>query len=177
MYKIAERTSNANRAYYLLLPLLKSQITWRNAKIRPWLDSSFEFRWFWGMSLKFAYSGKRLASFGRKILTRIIEATKIRRRWYNRELITKKIFWDLYFVPLTRINRLKWIGHVNRMDTDRIPTNIFNNQSERSIIRGWWNYLQADLKKKSKIFDWRKKSIYRDAQKRSIEESKALIGL
>ena len=57
-----------------------------------------------------------------------------------------------------RINRLKWIGHVNRMDASRIQKkSIFINQPEGKRLRArprnrWLNCVQADLRK-CKIID------------------------
>ena len=42
------------------------------------------------------------------------------------------MFQDQDLVSFIRINRLKWIGHVNRMDTDRIVKSIFIDQPERN---------------------------------------------
>ena len=43
---------------------------------------------------------------------------------------------DTVTIPtFIRINRLKWIGHVNRMDTDRRPKSIFINYTEENKPR------------------------------------------
>jgi hypothetical protein len=55
--------------------------------------------------------------FERNILRRIFGAVKINnqcRSRNNNEL--KQLYDDLDIVSFIRISRLKWIGHVNRMD-------------------------------------------------------------
>jgi hypothetical protein len=77
-----------------------------------------------------------------------------------------------------RINRLKWIGQVNRIDGDKIPKSTFSNQPEGNRLRNrnQWNCVQADLKK-CKIFDWKKRLVKRDSWKWSIKEVNYFIGL
>ena len=130
------------------------------------------------MDLKFGYSKKSLASFERKIRNRIFGATKIDKicnKKYDRQL--ENMFGDLNFVSFVRIlvHRLKWIGHMNRVDADRILKSIFNNQLEGNRLRvrhrnHWCNCVQADLNK-CKLFDWKKRSTDRDGWKKSIEEA------
>ena len=99
---------------------------------------------------------------------RIFEDTKIDYIW--RKIYREKMFGKVNLGCFIRINRLKWISYVNRMDKDRMPESIFNNQSERNRLRGRsrnrWHCVKSDLKK-CKIVDW----------KRFIEEAKALTGL
>ena len=47
----------------------------------------------------------------------------------------ENMFGDLDFVSFIRINRLKWLGHVNRIDADRTPKSIFNNQPEGNRLK------------------------------------------
>ena len=60
----------------------------------------------------------------------IFRAAKIHYIWmnmFNGELYTFGELDPVYFI---RTNRLKRIGHINRMDADIIPKSIFNSQSE-----------------------------------------------
>jgi hypothetical protein len=62
-------------------------------------------------------TGERLAVFERKVLTKIQGAIKINNCWrrrHNNELM--QLYGDLDVVSFIRINRLRRIGHVNRMD-------------------------------------------------------------
>jgi hypothetical protein len=38
-----------------------------------------------------------------------------------------QLFGDLDILSFVRINQLKWIGHVNRMDSKRKVSQVFNN--------------------------------------------------
>ena len=69
---------------------------------------------------------------------------------------------------------------MNRIDAERIQKSIFNNQPEENRLRPRnrrWNCEQADLKKKCKIFHWKKRLTDGDIWKRYIKEAKALTGL
>ena len=56
------------------------------------------------------------------------------RQWYNKELM--QLFGDLDILPFVRISRLNWIGHVNRMDSTRKVSQVFNNNPQGSRVRG-----------------------------------------
>jgi hypothetical protein len=64
--------------------------------------------------------GTRLAVFERKVSSKTLGAIQINicwRRRRNNELM--QLYGDLYIVSFIRINRLRWIGHVNRMDNKK----------------------------------------------------------
>jgi hypothetical protein len=42
-------------------------------------------------------------------------------------LVLKQVFGDLDILSFVRIGRLKWIGHVNRMENKRTASQVFNN--------------------------------------------------
>ena len=68
------------------------------------------------------------------------------------------MFGDLDILSFVRISRLSWIGHVNRMDSKRKVSQVFNNNLQGSRLRGrpksrWWNCEHADINKyKSKTW-------------------------
>jgi hypothetical protein len=71
---------------------------------------------------------KRLSVFERKVLRRIFGGIKVNENWrrqYNKELM--QLFGDLDVLSFVRISWPKWIGHVNRMDSKRKVSQIFNN--------------------------------------------------
>jgi hypothetical protein len=52
----------------------------------------------------------------------------------------------IYIVSFIRINRLRWIGHDNRMDNKRMMYQVFANQSQESQPRGrWWDCVYGDI--------------------------------
>jgi intein/homing endonuclease len=88
---------------------------------------------------------KRLSVFKRKVLRRIFGGIKVNENWrkqYNKELI--QLFGDLDILSFVKISRMKWIGHVNRMDSKRKVSQLFNNKPQGHQLRGrpknrWWN--------------------------------------
>jgi len=46
-----------------------------------------------------------------------------------------QLFGNLDKLPFVRISQLNWIGHVNRMDSQRKVRHVFNNNSQRSRIK------------------------------------------
>ena len=89
--------------------------------------------------------------FERKVLWRILGAVKIdtRRRRNNSELMN--LYEDLDIISFIRIIRLRWIGHVNRMDKERKVYNIFYNQIQGTRVRGrpknlWMDCVLSDIK-------------------------------
>jgi hypothetical protein len=60
-----------------------------------------------------------------------------------------QLFGVFDILSLARISRLKWIGHVNRMDSKGTVSQIFNNNPRRSRLTGQsqnrgWNCVQTD---------------------------------
>ena len=43
---------------------------------------------------------------------------------------------DLDILSFVRISRLNWISHVNRMDSKRKVSQVFNNNPQGSRLRG-----------------------------------------
>ena len=88
-----------------------------------------------------------------------IKVNKNWRKRYNKELL--QLFGDLDIPPFVRRSRLNWIGHVNRMDSKRKVSQVFNNNPQGSRLRGrpknrWWNCVQTDINK-CKITNWKEK--------------------
>jgi hypothetical protein len=70
-----------------------------------------------------------------------------------------QLFGDLDILSFVRVGRLNWIGHVNRMDSKRKVSQVFNNNPQGSRPRGrpknrWWSCVQTDINK-CKITDWK----------------------
>ena len=63
------------------------------------------------------------------------------------DIINNAAVCKLGILQFVRIIRLNWIGHVNRMDSKRKGSQVFNNNPQRSRLRGrpknrWWNCVQ-----------------------------------
>jgi hypothetical protein len=92
-----------------------------------------------------------------------------------------QLYGDLDIVSFIRINRLRRIGHVNRMDNKRMVYQVFANQPQGRWPKGrpksrWWVCVYSDIRK-WKIRNWEQRSKNREDWMRSIKEAKAHIGL
>jgi len=47
-----------------------------------------------------------------------------------------QLFGDFDILSFVRISRLNWIGHVNRMDSKRKVSQVFNYNLHRTSLRG-----------------------------------------
>jgi hypothetical protein len=47
-----------------------------------------------------------------------------------------QLFGDSYIISFVRISPLNWIGHNNRMVSNRKVSQVFNNNPQRSLITG-----------------------------------------
>jgi len=80
---------------------------------------------FWTLNKDIA---KWLAAFERKVVRRMFGGINGNENWrkrYNKELV--QLFGDLDILSFVRISHLNWIGHVNRMESKRKLSLVFNN--------------------------------------------------
>jgi hypothetical protein len=73
-----------------------------------------------------------------------------------------KLYEEVEILSFIRLSRLRWIGHVNRMDKERKIYNIFYNQPQGTRIKGrsknrWMNCVLSGIKK-CKIRNWKEHS-------------------
>ena len=61
------------------------------------------------------------------------KAHKNLRKRYNKELM--QLFGDLDVFSYVRIIQLNWIGQINRMDSNRKVSQVFNNKPTGSRLR------------------------------------------
>ena len=124
---------------------------------------------------------KRLTTFERKVLRRMYGEIRVSENWrerYNKELM--QLFGDTDILSFVRVGRLNWIGHVNRMDSKRKVSQVFNNNPQGSRLRGRpknrWNCVQTDISK-CKITHWKERSKSRDEWEIASKEAKGRNGL
>ena len=70
------------------------------------------------------------------------------------------LYEDVDIVSFIRLSRLRWIGHVDRMDKERKVYNIFYNQPQGTRVRPknrWMDCVLSDIKK-CKIRNWKEQS-------------------
>jgi len=72
-----------------------------------------------------------------------------------------QLFGDLDILSSVRVSRLEWIGHVNRMDSKRKVSQVFDSNPQGSRLRGRpksrrWNCVQTDVNK-CNIKNWKER--------------------
>ena len=93
-----------------------------------------------------------LLTFERKILRTIFGPVLDQNRWrrrYNHELM--QLYREPDIVRFTKINRLRWLGHVQRMDENRVPKKLLKTKPEGKRSAGrpkarWIDAATANLK-------------------------------
>ena len=172
----------ANRAYYALLSILKSKIVTREIKlniykilIRPVATYGSE---SWTLNKD---TCSQIAIFERKIMRKIFGGVQVGntcRIRYNKEL------YDMFKEPniesFIRISRLRWLGHVGRMENHRKVKMVTIQKIEGTRLRGrprlrWMDCVECDLVRFG-IRNWMKQAEDLEGWKRIINEVKALLG-
>ena len=150
--EIQRRIMAASRCYYGLLRHLRSKLLTKQTKcqiyrtlIRPVLTYGCE-SWVLRKS-----DENLIAVFERKVLRTIFGAVREGERWrrkYNFEL--QRDYGEPDIIAVVKVQRLRWAGHLARMDTNRAPSTLFRNNpgGQRSAGRPrmrWIDGVQADL--------------------------------
>ena len=142
-----------NRNCYSLQKLIRSKTLSRNLKcelyrslIRPVVAYGSE-AWCTTQS-----DEQRLLVFERRILRSIFGGVNVSGNWrrrYNHELYQP--YKEPGIVKFIKINRLRWLGHVQRMTEERLPLKLLNTnpdgnrRPERPRAR-WKDAIESDLK-------------------------------
>jgi len=116
-------------------------------------------------------------------LQRIYGPTQEGGRWLprrNSELYS--LYKELNIVENIKIRRLGWVGHIIRMEEERIPKKVLNGNFyvTRPVGRPrnrWADLVQRDALQLLGIRGWRRKAENRDEWGRLIREGKARKGL
>lgn len=180
--EIGKRIVKANRAYFSLTPLLRSKELSRKIKviiyktlIRPIIMYGSE---CW--ALKQA-DGARLGTFERKILRRIFGANKVGENEYRRKRNDElyELFGDIDVMAHIRSGRLRWLGHVSRMEEHNPCKRILFGNIHGGRPRGrprnrWWNAVMDDLKL-LRLRDWKSVAGDRDSWRTILYEAKDLF--
>ena len=93
-----------------------------------------------------------LLTFERKILCTIFGPVLDQNRWrkrFNHELM--ELYRELDIGRFMKINRLRWLGHVQRMDENRIPKKLLKMKAEGKRSAGrpkgrWMDAASANLR-------------------------------
>lgn len=115
--------------------------------------------------------------FERKTLRRIFGPVMDKGLWrirYNGELY--KLYDDIALSTLIRLKRLKWAGHIVRMEEERIPRKVLDGHfgGKRMVGRPriqWEEMVRVDAKNLLGIRNWRTMARRRDDWKALIGEA------
>ncbi|PSN29155.1 hypothetical protein C0J52_28482, partial [Blattella germanica] len=124
---------------------------------------------------------KQLAVFERKILRRIFGAIEAADGWrarYNSEVNT--LYKEPDLETHIRFQRVRWLGHITRMEASRKVKMVFSNHPDGTSLIGrprnrWWNCVRADVNR-FKITNWSELAMDREGWKRAVEEAKGHLG-
>jgi hypothetical protein len=77
--------------------------------------------------------------------------------------------------------RISWLGHLERMEEDRMPKKIFNQELEGTRLRGrprkrWREEVERDLQVLG-VRRWREFVIYREKWRGIVRQAEAHSGL
>lgn len=181
--EIHNRILAGNRCIYALNNILKSKVVSRKAKvrmyktvIRPIIIYGSE---VWTLTKA---EEKRLAIWERKVLRRIYGGRKEGEIWVRR---TNQELQDLYSEPnivgVIKGQRMRWLGHVQRMPEYRMPKQILRSSLSGRRRRGrpktrWRKEVEGDLERMG-IGRWRERAENKKEWKKLITEAMGRIGL
>lgn len=181
--EISRRIQSANRCYYGLQKQIKSRLLSRGTKcrlyktlIKPVLTYASE---TWPLSERDKF---RLAAFERKILRRIFGPVRDGETWrirYNNELY--QLYESPDIITSIKIARLRWAGHVKRMDECEIPRKVMEygiaggRRVGRPKLR-WMDCVMDDIKRLG-VKNWWTVAKDRDRWRRILKEAEARSGL
>lgn len=181
--EINRRIMAANRCYFGLRRYFRSKLLSRRTKVllyktllRPVLTYGSE---TWVLSKKDEH---RLLVFERGILRRMFGAVQEDGCWrirYNHEL------YNMYSEPniakVVKLGRLRWLGHVERMEETRPPKRLLEGKPDGRRSRGrpklrWLDGVEHDLKNIG-VRGWKQKAKNRTVWRDVLDQAKAHSGL
>ena len=176
--EIQRRILAGNRTYFAAIKLFRSRLLSRNTKnllyktlIRPVVAYGAE---VWTLTKK---EEQALLVFGRKIFRRIYSPKYENGEWKirtNREL--EEISKGENIVKWIKGQRISWLGHLERMEEDRMPKKIFTQELEGTKRRGrprkgWKDEVERDLHVLG-VRRWRELAMDRDKWRVIVRQAK-----
>lgn len=176
--EVRRRLASGNRCFFGLHKLFRSRTLSRRLKctlyrtlVRPVVTYGSE---TWSMTKR---DEQDLLAFEHRILRRIFGGVHDTNRWrrrMNHELDT--LFGQPSIVRAIKIGRLRWLGHVHRMDGRRIPRKLFEGAPDGQRRRGrprsrWRDCVLEDLQSLN-VQDWKSLAGNRSAWRSLLREAK-----
>lgn len=181
--EIKQRTVAANRCLNGLRNFLHSKLVKRKTKImlyktiiRPVLTYGSE---TWAMTKSHE---NRLAIFERKVLRKILGAVNCNGTWrhrFNNELY--KLYREADIVNYTKVNRMKFAGHLCRLNPSSLTSRVFLFKPIGTRTRGrpklrWMDCVNEDFKK-LRVTNWISLSKKRSEWRKILKKALAHQGL
>ena len=125
---------------------------------------------------------RMIAIWERKILRKVYGGKNTQGRWERR---TNKEIYELYSEPdivaVVKGKRLSWLGHVMRMQKDRVPRRIMESSIGGKRRRGrprarWKQEVMRDVAE-GRICGWKEKTQNRRQWRNAVEQAVGLLGL
>lgn len=181
--EISRRIMAGNRTYYANIKLFKSRLLSRTTKakiyktlVRPVVTYGSE---AWNL---LANDANKLRTFERKVIRRIYGPIQNQNGWRirtNDEI--QNILNQEDIVRFVKAQRMRWFGHVERMEEKRMPRKVLKTRMEKRRRQGrprnrWRDEVEADLVTMN-IRPWRSAAQDRSRWRKIVEEAKAHTGL
>ena len=123
---------------------------------------------------------RQLLAFERKVLRTIFGGVREGEAWrlrYNFEL--HRIFEEPDIVGLVKTQRLRWAGHLARMEEDRAPAVLFRSNPEDKRSRGrpkvrWIDGVEQDLRTLG-VTNWQNLAQNRAEWKSVLDQAKCKL--
>ena len=171
----------ANRSYYSLIMHLKSEIINRKIKlllyktIRPVLIYGAE---TWVMTKQ---DDEHLRCFERKVLRKIFRSKYQGGNWYRR---TNRALYELFkeeVVKFIKLSRLRWAGHIMRLNDNDPARKVLMCQPGGSRPRGrpklrWKDHVAGDAARAG-CRKWKRTAHKREDWRKLLKEAKVHPGL
>lgn len=181
MTEIRERITQGNRCFFSLLKALKSRTISRRIKkriyrtvIRPVVTHGSE---TWVLTKR---GEEVLDRWERKILRKIYGPVQENGGWRIRHNVE---LYNLYQEPRisveVRKGRLRWVGHLERMEKNRAARQVFYRHPEgrrrprRRPRKRWLDEVEEDLRQ-MQVRGWRRLALDHEAWTEVIEKARAL---
>jgi len=176
--EIKRRIVIANRCYFGLSKHMRSKTLSRKTKITlyrtlivPVLTYGAE---SWTIS---NYDENLIGSFERKILRKIFGPINVNGVWgqrHNRELY--ELYDETDLVTWIKIQRLRWLGHVVRMNDDAPARAVFDSNPEGRRRRGrphlrWKDGVQSDVRMLNIVGSWREAAQDRSQWRKALDSA------
>lgn len=180
--EVKRRIMLANRAYFSLSHTMRSKIISRKTKIALYKTLILPILMYgsesWTMDTK---EETILGCFERKILRKIFGPVCLGGEWrirYNHELY--QLYADIDIVKKIKVQRLRWLGHVERMEENAPQKRISlgpppdgKRKQGRPSLR-WMDDVEQDIKQLG-LRNWREKARNRESWKDVLKAAQILL--